>query len=290
MRNSLLPSYFGEWAARSAVAQRAPEAGGLLERRCTRKAGEWELRLGSDCQVLVRTPFVLGGDYGREELEGLYEETIAPAVRAMRQSYFDAEPDEPVTVLVFRSEASYNRHCELLFQERGISIYGYYKPKLRTLVLNLGTGHGTLLHELTHALADFDFPQMPAWINEGLASLHEQSRFRAGPAGPWIEGLVNWRLAGLQEVARAGQLGSLAEMFENPDFRGRREGTNYAQARYFCLYLQQRGLLARFYRSFRDQYADDPRGLRALAELLPGTPLAELDQDFQQWVLNLPSE
>jgi len=125
-----------------------------------------------------------------------------------------------VPVLVFRGGESYNRNCETLFGERGISIYGYYKPKFRTLVLNLGTGQGTLLHELTHALADFDFPQMPDWLNEGLASLHEQSRFRADDEGPWLEGLVNWRLKGLKDVTEAGQLRSLALLLASPTFRG----------------------------------------------------------------------
>ena len=73
-------------------------------------------------------------------------------------------------------------------------------------MLNLGTGTGTLLHELTHALADFDVPDMPDWLNEGLASLHEQCRFRNDEQGPWIEGLVNWRLDALQAVVRQSRL------------------------------------------------------------------------------------
>src|SRR5262249_40360681 len=154
-----------------------------------------------------------------------------------------------------------------------ISIYGYYKPRQRTLVMNIGTGNGTLLHELTHALVDFDFPQIPDWLNEGLASLHEQSRFREDPRGPWIEGLVNWRLAGLQEVAKANKLGSLEHLIENREFRGPNEGTNYAQARYFCLYLQQQGVLEEFYKAFRAAQDFDQRGLVTLRETFPGKSL-----------------
>src|SRR5262249_5967924 len=125
------------------------------------------------------------------------------------------------------------------------------------------------------------------WLNEGLASLHEQSRFRGGAKDPWIEGLVNWRLKGLKEVIRRGQLGSLAALVETQQFRGRGEGTNYAQARYFCLYMQQRGVLAGFYRAFRTNRDDDPRGFKALARAFKGTSLDRLDQDFQRWVLEL---
>jgi hypothetical protein len=289
MRNSVLPGQFGEWALRSVAPAMPLDPSGLVARECQRRADLWTGQLGAECTILVRTPFVIAGDFSEEELHQLYEQTMLPAIQAMHRLYFDVEPSEPVSVLLFRGEASYEHYCERLFGERGISIYGYYKPKLRTLVLNLETGKGTLLHELTHALADFDFPNMPDWLNEGLASLHEQSRFRDSGEGPWIEGLVNWRLKGLQEVAQAGQLGSLRELLEKPQFRGHSEGTNYAQARFFCMYMQERGLLDRFYRQFRDRYSDDPRGMRAFAEVFPGTDLEQLDRDFTRWMLELPA-
>lgn len=287
MRNSLLPGQFGEWAMRSAAPAEPLDPSGLLERECQRRADLWAGQLGPECSVLVKAPFVLAGDFSDDDLAHLHQQTIRPAMQAMHRAYFDIEPSEPVSVLVFRGETSYEQYCERLFGERGISIYGYYKPRQRTLVLNLGTGQGTLLHELTHALADFDFQEMPDWLNEGLASLHEQSRFRDSGDGPWIEGLVNWRLKGLQEVARAGQLGSLQELVEDPQFRGHGEGTNYAQARYFCMYMQERGVLAQFYRAFRDRHADDPRGLTALAEVFPETDLNQLNREFTDWMLKL---
>jgi hypothetical protein len=287
MRNSVLPSQTPERVSTARPAPPHIPANEALTRDCHEAAARLRSKLGSGCEVIVEPPFVLAGDLERPELAALYEQTIAPAVRAMRSSYFDARPNRPITVLVFRGEESYNRRCEELFGERGISIYGYYKPNLRTLVLNIATGNGTLLHELTHALVDFDFPQIPDWLNEGLASLHEQSQFRAGPGGAWIEGLPNWRLAGLQQVVRSQKLGSIKELVENPQFRGRGEGTNYAQARYFCLYMQKQGVLAKFYRSFRASHGLDPRGLKALARAFPGVGIEELDRDFQGWVLTL---
>lgn len=284
--NSLLPGYQSELPpGPPPLAPWPPDA--ALERACDEHARNWRDKLGNDCEVRVRAPFVLAGDFNLDDLDELYDETIAPAVSAMRHSYFDAEPNQPITVLVFRGEESYNRYCEKLFDERGISIYGYYKPKLRTLVLNLGTGRGTLLHELTHALASFDFAEMPDWLNEGLASLHEQSRIRADRNGPWIEGLSNWRLPGLQQVAKAGQLSSLSELLESPHFRGPDEGTNYAQARYFCLYMQEQGVLESFYRKYRERFEKDPRGLLALSRVFPDRSLAQLDSDFQAWILSL---
>ena len=258
-----------------------------LVRACKLAATKWKSDLGPECEVMVGSPFVLAGDLSRAELSGWLHETIEPAVRAMERSYFRQRPTAPVSVLLFGSERSYNHYTQTLFGEAGISIYGYYKPQKRTLILNIATGDGTLLHELTHALIGFDFPEAPDWLNEGLASLHEQCRFRASEQGPWIEGLANWRLAGLQDVIRQQQLRSVASLLEERSFRGPREGTNYAQARYFCLYLQSKGRLGDFYRDFRDNCTTDPHGSLTLARFFPEQNWQQLDQDFQRWALEL---
>jgi hypothetical protein len=274
----------------------AAEAAGSSGRRsqdkhlaaaCKQVADQLAPRLGAECRTIVRPPFVLAGDLGREQLDAWHRETIAPAMRAMARELLETAPSEPITVLLLATESSYNSYAEKLFGDRGVSIYGYYKPGLRTLVMNIGTGGGTLVHELTHALVDFDFPEIPDWFNEGLASLHEQCRFREDQHGPTIEGLENWRLPGLQKAIRAGRLGSIESLLATDNFRGRQEGLNYAQARYFCLYLERRELLDDFYRLFRDTHEGDPRGSRALAAVVPDFSWAALDQQFQDWVLTL---
>ena len=272
------------------------EAAGSSDRRdqheplaadCQRVADQLLPLLGAECHAIVRPPFVLAGDLDAAGLDMWHRDTIAPAMRAMARELLDASPSEPITVLLLATESSYNYYAEKLFGDRGVSIYGYYKPGLRTLVMNIGTGGGTLVHELTHALVDFDFPEIPDWFNEGLASLHEQCRFRENQHGPTIEGLENWRLPGLQQAIRARKLGSIESLLATDEFRGRQEGLNYAQARYFCLYLERRGLLDDFYRRFRDTHVGDPRGSRALAAVVPDFSSAELDQQFQDWVLTL---
>jgi hypothetical protein len=205
----------------------------------------------------------------------------------MANRYFKTRPHQPMTVLLFESQESYDEYSKKLFDDEGISIYGYYKPHLRTLVMNIGTGSGTLVHELTHALMAFDFPKVPDWFNEGLASLHEQSRQRVDRRGPWIEGRENWRLPALQKAIQQKRLRSLSELIEEDDFRGPLEGVNYAQARYFCLYLQRKGLLERLYAELRKNQKDDPLGHKTVARLFPDKSWAELDEEFQQWALAL---
>jgi hypothetical protein len=240
--------------------------------------------------VIVHSPFVIAGDLSEDELDAWHRRTIRPAAEAIANCYTKVAPTAPITILLFADERSYRSYAEKLFSDRGVSVYGYYKPSLRTMVMNISTGGGTLVHELTHALVDFDFPAIPDWFNEGLASLHEQCRFRTdegGIKGPSIEGLVNWRLPALQKAIAEGRLRPLEELIGSDDFRGRLEGLNYAEARYFCLYLQERGLLQKFYRAFRDDRRPDRLGLKTAKAMFPDQSWDELNLAFRRWAAGL---
>lgn len=268
------------------AARDAAAADLKLQHDCEQTLAALLPRLRPECRGIVRRPFVLAGDLSEQELLGWYEGTVGPAARSMANAYFRAAPVEPITVLLFSDREAYDDHALRLFGDRGVSIFGYYKPHFRTLLLNIGTGGGTLVHELTHALIAFDFPDVPDWFNEGLASLHEQCRIRPDESG--IEGLDNWRLPVLQRALAENRLQPLAMLLRDEEFRTRNEGLNYAQARYLCLYLQERGLLGEFYARFRDAYSVDPTGARTLQAVV-NRPLHELDADFRDWVRRRPN-
>lgn len=262
-----------------------------LEAACRETAADITRRLGEGCAAIVRVPFVVAGDLGVNELDHWHEETIGPAARAMARRYFKTPPYEPITVLLFSNREAYDRQARLLYGDESISVYGYYKPDERALVMNIGTGGGTLTHELTHALIDFDFHDVPDWFDEGLASLHEQCRIRRDESE--IDGQVNWRLPGLQATIRAGRLRSLEDMIRDDDFRGAEIGLNYAHVRYFCLFLQSDrnprrcNVLGEFYIQLRAQQSNDPQGLRSLRQVFPDQSWDELDAAYRDFVLSL---
>lgn len=200
----------------------------------------------------------------------------------MAASYFVAPPTEPITILLFGSEHRYRENASRLFADRDVSRYGYYRPHLRTILVNLEAGRDGLFHELTHALMAFDFPDAPQWLSEGLASLHERARL--GDDGKTLDGLVNWRLAVLQEAIRANRLPPVRALVAGGDFRGPNERLNYAHARYFCMYLQDRGLLAACYGACRAGVATDPSGATAVARLCPGRSWEQWNADFVDWL------
>jgi hypothetical protein len=270
------------------VGYLAPETASVkLSADCAARGRQIGEQLGDKCAVFVQAPFVIAGDMSQKDLHAWYDETIHPAAVAMGHRYFKTKPSQPITVLLFSGKESYEHYAEKLFKDRGISIYGYYKPRERTLVMNIGTGGGTLVHELTHALVAFDCPDVPDWFNEGLASLHEQCRFREDERGPWVEGLVNWRLPRLQKELEAQRVPSLADFIRDDDFRGEREAVNYAQARYFCLFMQRRGVLETYYAALKKNIKDDPHGVAAIKAAFPNLSWKELDAEYRQFVREL---
>lgn len=269
-------------AARPAAAS-VPSSN--LTARCEEVAAAWRERLGPGHAVIAAAPFIVAGNLAEAEVRGWLDGTILPASRAMARAYFRTPPDAPITILLFRDAASYDAACHRLFGEQGLSVYGYYRPVDRTVVLNLQTGGGTLVHELTHALIAFDFPRVPDWFNEGLASLHEQCRIRPDERG--LEGKVNWRLPALRAALAEGRLGSLAALVESPAFRGPEAERNYAQARYLCLFLERRGLLEPFYARFRAAHPHDPTGLATLRETFAPQAWEAVEAEYRAWLADL---
>jgi hypothetical protein len=101
-------------------------------------------------------------------------------------------------------------------------------------------------------------------------------------------GLPNWRLLALQRAIRDDALRPMREMIADRAFgRGERVTLNYAQARYLLMYLQEQGLLRRYYAAFRAGVEEDPSGLQALCEVIEPLSLEQLETDWRQWVLGL---
>ncbi len=236
-------------------------------------------KLDGSFKILIKPPFVIAGNLSEADLRSYASGSIVRPGRAMWSSYFDRRPDKVITVILLADADSYRTWAQKLFGDTDVSYFGYYRPTDRTLVLDIHTGTGTLVHELTHALIAFDWPDVPLWFNEGLASLHEQCRVGVNR----ITGLPNWRLRGLQQAIADNRLRPLADLIADPDFNGPLRGLNYAHARYFCMYLQSRGLLTQFYRQYR---ASDQKPATAvkLIEKLCGRPVGEVDAGLRKYV------
>ena len=136
--------------------------------------------------------------------------------------------------------------------------------------MNIKPGYGTLTHELFHPFFHQAWPEGPAWLNEGVASLFEQPAERDGH----FIGKVNWRLPGLLAGLRANAVPSFKTLvhFAPNAFYNDDTGIHYAEARYLCYWLQERGVLAKYVRRAVELKAVDPSGWQALEEVLGADP------------------
>ena len=232
-------------------------------------------------------PFEVVGDLEADELARIRTGTIRWAYERLSADFFDAVPfTKPLTIYLFRDAESYRTNAKALFGDDPETPYGYYSAQNQALVMNIATGGGTLVHEMVHPMLENDFPRVPAWFNEGLASLFEQCTERDGR----ITGLVNWRLAGLRSALAADRLGSLDALMRTTtrQFYGAHSGLNYAQGRYLLYWLQEQDLLVAFYRRFRATAHRDPTG-RAALEAVAGEPLDAIEARWRTFVAGLES-
>ena len=236
-------------------------------------------------EIVIEKPFVVVGDGGRRAVEEDARGTVRWAVDKLKQDFFTKDPAAILNVWLFKDEASYRKHARLLFNDDPDTPYGYYSPTHKALVMNIATGGGTLVHEIVHPFVEANFPEAPPWLNEGLGSLYEQSGEQDGR----IYGYTNWRLPGLQEAIKDGAVPSfkaLTEMDTNA-FYNEDKGTNYGQARYLLYYLQERGLLVRFYKEFYERRQKDPTGYQTLQAVLGEADMSAFQKKWEKFVLGL---
>ena len=238
-----------------------------------------------DFHLVIQPPFVVIGDDTKELVQRRADNTVRWAADRLRKELFDTDPEQILDVWLFKDKQSYETNAEKLFGSTPTTPYGYYSPTHGALVMNISTGGGTLVHEIVHPFVAADFPRCPSWLNEGLGSLYEQCGDHEGR----IWGYTNWRLAGLQQAIKAKRVPSFETLcsttrngFYNDD-----PGTNYSQARYLCYYLQEQGLLVKFYRQFRTDCREDPTGYKTLQKVLDVEDMDAFQAKWEKYVLGL---
>lgn len=238
---------------------------------------------GRDFLCVERDNFLVASDLGPGDYEYLVDGVLDYCSSALIRTYFNRNElrDRKVNIFVFRNYDSYETGLRRFLGMNPISPYGHYGHSQKYIVVNYETGPGTMVHELTHALMSEDFPQAPIWLAEGMASLYEHCRAE----GDALRGDDNWRLPELKTALESGGLTPLPALLAMAPatFRSVRESLNYAQARYFCKYLEELGLLPVFYKEFRERHNLDPTGARFLTKAF-GKPLEFIEASWKRWI------
>ena len=235
--------------------------------------------------IVIQEPFVVIGDGGAIAVGRSATGTVRWAVDHLKADFFQNDPEEILDIWLFKDRESYNKYTREIFKDTPGTPYGYFSHKHKALIMNIATGGGTLVHEIVHPFMYANFPECPPWLNEGLGSLFEQSKERDGH----IVGMTNWRLAGLQRAIKAGTVPSFKELtaMNSGEFYNEDRGTNYAQARYLCYYLQEHGLLINFYKEFVANQKEDPSGFKTLKKILDEDDMDHFKAKWEGFVLRL---
>ena len=263
----------------ASVAVAEPSADELAERA---KALSKKLD-GQGFTILVEPPFVVVGDSPAAEVKRISSGFLRSKIQLLEKDFFAKRPDKLIEVWLFRNEKSFRKGAKKYFGDTPDTPYGYYSPDASAMIMN-ANGLGTLSHELVHPYMEANFPDCPAWFNEGLASLYERPSEKKGH----IIGLPNWRLPELKKEIRDGTLPQLTKMLDTKrDEFYEANYDAYAYARYLMEYLQDQEKLRDFYVKFRD---DKDRTGKAALEAVLGEDLATFEPKFRKWVLALQGD
>lgn len=285
---------FQLWActAKTVIVKNTNEAGSYSDTFNTKidsfdfesKIKELRNSLADEFIIQKKSYFIIASNLSESETQKIIDNTIDRAVECFYNDFFKDRPTDMTTIFLFKDDATYRYWAKKLYNDTDLSRFGYYKPYSKVMLMNISTGTGTLVHELTHALVRYDFPDIPSWFNEGLGSLYERCSLNNGN----ILGYVNWRLPDLQEAIQENSYTSLKKLIETDEdeFYGNRSGFNYAQARYLCMYMQEKGVLKKFFKTFRDNYSDDNTGKKFMEQIF-GKSINEIDSEYVSWVKTL---
>jgi len=245
------------------------------------------VRAGLDRRFIVEGfgPFILATNLPRQRLEEIKQQTIQASYNAFYKDYFRGRPRFIVTIYLFKNLSDYTYYGRKLFNETRTTPYGYFRSAERVMLINVESGMGTVVHEMAHALINADFPDVPTWFNEGFASLFEQNRISGGT----ISGQSNWRYPIFKRAIDTNAVVRLRHLIKTTtdEFYDDEDGYNYAEARYLCYYLQEKGLLQSFYSKFRENSSHDPSGLKTLEEVLQ-KDIDSIEKEWLQWARALP--
>jgi hypothetical protein len=243
--------------------------------------------VGADFLFIKDSYFLIVSNLSENETNEIVSNTINKAVGCFFNNYFETKPTDVTVIFLFKDDASYRYWAKKLYEDTDLSRFGYYKPGSKTMLMNISTGTGTLVHEMTHALVRYDFVNIPSWFNEGLGSLYERCSLNNNE----ILGYINWRLPKLQGALADGSYTSLETLMKTSDdeFYGDKSDLNYSQARYFCMYMQEKGLLRKFYKAFKGGYDNDKTGADTIEKTF-GKKLVVIDKEYTAWVKTLKYE
>lgn len=237
--------------------------------------------------VILSKPFVIITDINSSSAQNENKMIVELSIKTFKKRFFKNNPKNITDIWILKNRESYIKfnHAFLNSTSRD-EVAGYYMRDKDALVLDITTGIGTIVHEMVHAFMDNNFPDAPVWFEEGLASLYEGTMVNDNG----LIGDLNWRLPWLKETIRAKKLDSfklLSDMNVSTFYEDNSVSINYAQSRYLFYYLQEKGLLLKYYKIALANIKNDPTCYRSLLKVLKIKDMKEFQKEWEIYILGL---
>ena len=256
---------------------------------------------GARIHVVSRYAFVTGAGQSDDELAAIAVRLDA-YLAFLDRTYGIRLPPYYLTLYLVRGQADLRAIARDLHKlDVSPATIGYtFRDDQSAVALIPGTAIGTLFHELFHLVVRSTFGDVPQWLDEGVAALYEVSEIN----GENVRGVRNWRGPVLRDLWSQRPL--LRDVIaadwyvsDTPSEQFRSAGAppssqevaaQFAVARYFALYLQDRGRLGAVFARVK---ALEPReGVTPAAAALGAVtaemgPIDALQTDFDRWFLEI---
>jgi hypothetical protein len=227
--------------------------------------------------------FVIFSNLSEQQTYLIIDEEIRNASDAMINSYTSKTPDSVTALFLFEDYDSYKEFTmkNTNIKENNLSQYGYYKISMNLIAIRYLSWKGSPKHEVTHRYIRSDFPRAASWFDEGMASLNEKSIYINGT----LRGEFSLRIIAIRRAIKENRYTGIKFLMQTGDdeFYGKYTSFYYAQARYLLMYLQEKGLLEKYYRLYRDTHSEDKTGIKQLEEIL-GKSIDKIDKDYYEYI------
>jgi hypothetical protein len=243
---------------------------------------------GAGFRVVATDSFVLASasEHSEAQLKGIG--VSLEQAKSFLETTFSLPPMENLlTVYTLPSIESLKRFASRV---HGINVgkfcIGYsYPPDASIVAVIPRELIGTLKHELVHSLISAHYPGLPPWLDEGLASLYEESQIvKERMIGKW-----GWRQRLLGEmwnlrppIPRLVQMNRME--FDQVGREIDEQAVTHATARTLLLYVQEKERLAEVFNAFHrvnplDSFLAADKRLAAIL----GTSESQIDGEFVAW-------
>jgi DNA-binding protein HU-beta len=239
--------------------------------------------VGDEYNVIPSTHFLLVSEQLEPEIR-TWGRTMERVLAGFLDQYQMASPKNLITVYLFADRGLMAEHAERI---HGIRIsqefWAYTFPQDSSITILTSGGMGTIGHEVFHVLLDQYSPYAPPWLAEGAAALYEEFKTVNGK----VEGTFrpgHWRVP---YVSNGNHL-DLQELLEMDwvvfDWHRWFKRT-HASAKFFAMYLQEKGLIERVVNGFKDYdpIEGDEDAIVKLEKLID-MKVSVIKQNFDLWM------